>query len=98
MVRRDGRGTQTFWVRVCVDLKPLQLNEGVLHEFHPLNKVEETLGQLNGAMIFSKLDANSGFWQIQLARKSKLSFITIYNTFREVATILISYTYTLWDI
>ena len=63
-------------VRICVDLKPL--NEGVSREFHPLPKVEETLGQLNGATIFSKLDANSRFWQIPLARKSKLltTFIT----------------------
>ena len=51
-------------IRICVDLKPL--NEGVLREFHPLPKVEETLGQLNGATIFSKLDANSGFCKFRL--------------------------------
>ena len=68
-------------VRICVDLKPL--NEGVLREFHRLPKVEETLGQLNGATIFSKLDANSGFWQIPLARKSKLltTFITPFGRY-----------------
>jgi len=68
-------------VRICVDLKPL--NEGVLHEFHPLPKVEETLAQLTGATIFSKLDANSGFWQIPLARKSKLltTFITPFRRY-----------------
>ena len=44
-------------IRICVDLKPL--NKEVLREFHPLPKVEEMLGQLNGATIFSKLDANS---------------------------------------
>ena len=68
-------------VRICVDLKPL--NEGVLQEFHPLPKVEETLGQLNGATIFSKVDANSGFWQILLARKSKLltTFLTPFGRY-----------------
>lgn len=46
-------------VRICIDLKPL--NESVLREVHPLPKVDETLAQLTGAKVFSKLDANSGF-------------------------------------
>ena len=53
---------KTGKVRICVDLKPL--NKRVLREVHPLPKVDETLAQLSGAKIFSKLDANSGFWQI----------------------------------
>lgn len=57
-------------VRICVDLKPL--NQNVLREVHPLPKVDETLAQLPGARIFSKLDANSGFWQILLAKPSRL--------------------------
>ena len=63
-------------VRICVDLKPL--NESVLREVHPLPKVDETLAQLTGAKLFSKLDANSGFWQIPLAKPSRLltTFIT----------------------
>ena len=63
-------------IRICVDLKPL--NESVLREVHPLPKVDETLAQLTGAKVFSKLDANCGFWQIPLAHKSRLltTFIT----------------------
>ena len=63
-------------IRICVDLKPL--NESILREVHPLPKVDETLAQLTGAKVFSKLDANSGFWQIPLAEKSRLltTFIT----------------------
>ena len=34
----------------------------VLREVHPIPKVDETLAQLSGATLFSKLDANSGFW------------------------------------
>ena len=49
-------------VRICVDLKPL--NRSVLREVHPLPKVDDTLAQLAGAKVFSKLDANSGFCQI----------------------------------
>ena len=57
-------------VRICVDLKCL--NECVQREFHPLPHVEETLAQLTGAQVFTKLDANSGFWQILLASKSRM--------------------------
>ena len=63
-------------IRICVDLKPL--NQSVLREVHPLPKVDETLAQLTGARVFSKLDANSGFWQIPLSPASRLltTFIT----------------------
>ena len=57
-------------IHICVDLKPL--NESVLREVHPLPKVDETLAQLMGAKVFSKLDANSGFWQIPLSEPSRL--------------------------
>ena len=52
-------------VCICMDLKPL--NSNVLREVHPLSAVDETLAQLTGAPVFSKQDANSGFWQIPLA-------------------------------
>ena len=63
-------------VRICVDLKPL--NEGVLRETYPIPPVDDTLAQLAGATIFSKVDANSGFWQIPLAEESQplTTFIT----------------------
>ena len=68
-------------VRICVDLKPL--NESVLRENHPLPHVDEILAQLNGATIFSKLDANSGFWQITLTEQPKLltTFITPFGRY-----------------
>ena len=68
-------------IRICVDLKPL--NGNVFHEVHPLPKVDETLAQLAGAVVFSKLDANSGFWQIPLAKKSRLltTFITPFGRY-----------------
>ena len=55
-------------IRICVDLKPL--NQNVLRETCPLPGVDETLAQLTGATMMSKLDANSGFWQISLAQES----------------------------
>ena len=63
-------------VRICVNLKPLNTN--VQREVHPLPIVDETLAQLSGTIVFSKLDANSGFWQIPLTASSKLltTFLT----------------------
>ena len=63
-------------VRICVDLKPL--NENVLREIYPIPKVDDTLAQMAGATVFSKLDANSGFWQIPLEENSRLltTFVT----------------------
>ena len=68
-------------VRICVDLKPL--NESVCREVHPIPKVDETLAQLAGAVRFSKLDANSGFWQIPLEEKSRplTTFITPFGRY-----------------
>ena len=55
-------------VRICVDCH--LLNENVLCEVHPLPKINATLGQLAGATIISKVDANCGFWQIPLSEES----------------------------
>ena len=52
-------------VRICVDLT--KLNNSVCREHHILPSVEQTLAQLSGAKVFSKLNANSGFWQIRLS-------------------------------
>ncbi|KAL7870545.1 hypothetical protein SRHO_G00080420 [Serrasalmus rhombeus] len=68
-------------VRICVDLT--KLNESVKRERHILPSVEHTLGQLEGAKVFSKIDANSGFWQIPLAKESALltTFLTPFGRF-----------------
>ena len=68
-------------VPICIDLKPLNLS--VLREPHPIPKVDETLAQLHGVKIFSKLDANSGFWQIPLAKESRplTTFITPFGRY-----------------
>ena len=68
-------------IRICVDLT--RLNKNVERELHPMPVVEHTLGQLTGAKVFSKLDANSGFWQIPLHPESaKLTtFITPFGRF-----------------
>ena len=68
-------------VRICVDLT--KLNENVCRERHILPSVEQVLAQIGDAKYFSKLDANSGFWQIELdEQSSKLTtFITPFGRF-----------------
>ena len=68
-------------VRICVDLT--KLNESVCRERHILPSVEQTLAQIGGAKHFSKLDSNSGYWQIPLDPEScKLTtFITPFGRF-----------------
>ena len=68
-------------VRICVDFRPL--NDNVLREVHPLPKVDMTLAQLAGATVFSKLDANCGFWQIPLDETSRhlTTFITPFGRY-----------------
>ena len=69
-------------VRICVDLT--ELNKNVQREHFPLPHIEDMLSQLEGAKWFSKMDANSGFWQIEMAEKSRplTTFITPFGRFR----------------
>ena len=56
---------------------------GVRREHHQLPSVEQTLAQLAGPKIFTKLDANSGFWQISLTPESSrlITFIIPFGRF-----------------
>ena len=73
--KRDGK------VRICVDL--MKLNQNVRRERHILPSVEQTLAQLGTATVSSKVDANSGFWLIELNKDSALltTFITPYGRY-----------------
>ena len=68
-------------VRVCVDLT--KLNKQVQRERLILPAVDYVLSQLSGAKIFTKLDANSGFYQVELTEDSALltTFITPFGNF-----------------
>ena len=63
-------------VRVCVDLT--QLNKNVIRPRYQLPTVDEVLCKLGDGKVFTKLDANSGFFQCNLAEESQLltSFLT----------------------
>ena len=61
-----------------------RLTESVCRERHILPSVEHILAQLRGAKVFTKLDANSGFWQIKLSEESSrlTTFLTPFGRFR----------------
>ena len=68
-------------IRICTDFT--RLNENVHRESHILPSMEHLLATIHGATIFSKLDANSGFYQIPLAEASQplTTFITPFGRF-----------------
>ena len=64
-------------IRLCIDLT--KLNAGVERELYPLESIEETLGKLGDECVYmSKVDANSGYWQVPLSEESQelTTFIT----------------------
>ena len=56
-------------VRICLDMR--QANRAILREKHPLPTIEETLQEISGAKVFSKLDLNMAFHQVELAPESR---------------------------
>ena len=58
--------------------------KAVKREFHPMSSVDDSLAKLSNARYFTRLDANSGFWQIPLDSESQIltTFITPYGRFR----------------
>ncbi|XP_054267072.1 uncharacterized protein K02A2.6-like [Macrosteles quadrilineatus] len=69
-------------VRICVDLS--KLNNSVKRWFYPIPKIELSLAEIAGAKYFSKIDANSGFWQLNLAEESQdyTTFITPFGRYK----------------
>ena len=47
-------------IRLCIVYT--RLNQAVQREYHPLLVTEEVLSCLGNVTVFSKLDANSGYW------------------------------------
>eukprot|EP00794_Sanderia_malayensis_P002352 gene2352-2708_t len=68
-------------IRLCLDLT--RFNVAVKREFYQLESVDETLAKLRECKILTKLDANSGYWQMPLDEESQLkaTFITPFGRF-----------------
>lgn len=63
-------------IRICID--PKDLNQAIKREHYPLLTVEEVVSSMPKAKVFSVVDANHGFWQIQLDEES--SKLCTFNT------------------
>lgn len=64
-------------LRICLDLT--KLNQVTKRELYQLETVDETIAKIGKECKFmTKLDANSGYWQLPLDEESKLkaTFIT----------------------
>ena len=63
-------------IRMCVDMR--QANEAVQGERHITPTIKEVIGDLSGATVFSILDLNQGYNQLELAPESR--YITTFST------------------
>ncbi len=65
-------------LRMCVDMRAP--NKAILRTRHVMPTIEDLVVDLNGATVFSKLDMNQGYHQLELEPTSR--FITIFATHR----------------
>lgn len=56
-------------IRVAVDFR--QLNKITKKDSFPIPRIDSILRELNGSTIFSKIDMNSGYYQIEMNPKDK---------------------------
>ena len=63
-------------VRVCVDMR--RANTAICRERHLTPTINDIIHDLNGAKVFSKLDLNQGYNQIELDHSSR--YITTFST------------------
>ena len=54
---------------VCIDLR--KLNNKMNKDAQSLPRIEDPLDYLDGATIFTSLDLQSGYWQVELTEASQ---------------------------
>lgn len=69
-------------LRICLDPKPL--NKCIKREHFLIPTQEDLFSRLSGKRVFSVLDLSSGFWQMELDRKSSdlTTFMTPFGRYR----------------
>ena len=56
-------------MRFCVDYR--KLNDVTKKDSYPLPRIDDTLDTLSGAKVFSTLDLQSGYWQVEVQDEDK---------------------------
>ena len=56
-------------LRFCIDLR--KLNNKTIKDVQSLPRIEDSLDCLHGATIFTSLDSQSGYWQVELIEASR---------------------------
>jgi hypothetical protein len=59
------------------------MNELTVKDAHPLPRIDMCLDCLSSASIFSVMDVQSGYWQLEIAEsdRDKTAFITKYGVY-----------------
>ena len=63
-------------IRICVDMRAA--NKAIKRVKHPMPTIHELIHDLNGSKVFSKLDLNQGYHQVELHPESR--YVTTFST------------------
>ena len=65
-------------LRLCIDYRGL--NQDIIKNKYPLQRIDDLFDQVKGASVFSKIDLRSGYHQLRIAKKDvpKTAFRTRY--------------------
>ena len=63
-------------VRICVDMRAI--NKAIQRERHITLTIDDVIADLNDAKVFSKLDLNQGYHQLELSEESR--YVTTFST------------------
>ena len=63
-------------IRICVDMRAV--NKAIIRERHVTPTIDDIIAKLSNSTVFSKLDLNSGYHQVELAEESR--YLTVFAT------------------
>ena len=69
-------------IRICLDSR--KINEAITRERHPIPTLDDLIVKMNGCKVFSKVDLNKGYHQLELDEESKriTTFVTHRGMYR----------------